>query len=178
MKNRLLVFAVIAFCLSGAIPAMVSGQKKVIAPQVRRAPRKPTVYVSLGRMPISHDLTELNQSNESLRLELHNNTRWDILCYLAGAPTAPPDVPMIYRVEDSEGCSQLPQPIGDVIFTQKIQPGGFVSFMVPRKYLSKGHGIFVEFNYSWEIRDGIAPYGVEPNHRAYLHSSQLPDNLR
>jgi len=100
------------------------------------------------------------------------------MCYLVPQTPDSSDLPVIYKVQRESGNEALSQAIGDVILPRTIRPGGFVTFVVQRQHLVKGYSVFVEINYSWEIRDQIAPYGVEPNHRVYFSHGQLPADQR
>jgi hypothetical protein len=84
----------------------------------------------------------------------------------------------MYKVETADGSKPLYRAIGDVIFPKTVGSGKSASFLVSSADLAKGFRIYVEFNYQWEERDQIAPYGVEPSHRVYFYYNDLPANLR
>jgi hypothetical protein len=138
--------------------------------------RKPTVYLKfIGGA--KQDAGSVDNAAE-LRLELHNNTRWVIYCYLIPQKTSPGDYPLLYKVETSEGSRGTNRATGDVFVQKSLASGSSVSFPVLPADLVKGQSIYVEFNYEWEARDHMSPYGVEPNHRVYFSQSDLPAGLR
>lgn len=129
---------------------------------------KPTVYISL------RDTMTAANDNDGVRLELHNNTRWKIICYLTPVQARSGNLPIIYKVEDDKRNPVYSNHSGDVVFQQTVLPGKSIPFVVSKEHLKQGYSIFVEFNYAWEIRNGISPYGTEPNHRVFYGWYDLP----
>lgn len=152
--------------------ATVVGQAKSSdrAAKIRLDGMKPTVYLTLKEVVGAPAFPQL------VRLELHNNTRWEILCYTI--PERSSDgLLIIYKLEDREGKSSLVRDIGDVIIPRKVKPGESVTFLVPLESFTTHKALYVEFNYIWEYRDHMAPYPHEPNHRVYFFSANLPSSM-
>jgi hypothetical protein len=55
-----------------------------------------------------------------------------------------------------------------------IEPGEFVKFAVPRKFLGRNMKVYTEFNYLWEFEKGELRDN-EPRHRVYFYYSDMPN---
>jgi hypothetical protein len=167
---------VIAVAVVGILPIMGQTRRTMKGQEARLNLNKPTVYLKFSSASKQDAATPDNTS--PLRLELHNNTRWVIYCYLIPQKTSPGDYPLLYKVENLEGNRAINRAVGDVFVQKAVASGNSVSFRVLPEDLIKGQSIYVEFNYEWEARDHMSPYGVEPNHRVYFSQSDLPSGLR
>lgn len=168
-----LATALIVFCIVSAITAQRRKQQSSIG---RLVANKPTVYITFKGVVSEAKGTGPNE--QRFRLELHNNTKWTLSCYLVPQPISPGDSAVMYQATAVDGARVIHRSTSDVLIPKPIESGKSVSFSVPSEHLAKGYQIFVEFNYEWEIRDDISPYGLEPSHRVYFSNSGLPDNLR
>lgn len=135
---------------------------------------KPTVYISFKEFVNGREANAEQNSGEGVRFAFHNNTRWVI--YYRAIPKAalPGDVPLIYKIEQQSGCPDDRYWIGDMIVTDKLNPGKSISFVVPRDHLPEGGKIYVEFNYQWELISGRPIHPQELIHRVYFASMDLP----
>ena|SRR5436190_550426 len=129
---------------------------------------KPTIYISLRNAKIGVN------DDASIILEIHNNTRWNLICYLTPVQAQSGNLPIIYKVEDDKRNQVYSNQSGDVVFQQTVAPGKSIPFVVLKEHLERGNSIYVEFNYAWEVRNGISPYGSEPNHRVVYGWYDLP----
>jgi hypothetical protein len=157
-----------------SVSVVVAGQKPVdrAKRQVARVDSgKPTVYLALSTA--KGGAQSRDSANQLLRFELHNNTKWTIYCYLIPAKRSHGDFPVAYKVEEVETGRSLNRLAGDVFGQKAVSPGSFVTFRALPEHLAQGRSIYVEFNYDWEVRDNISPYGVEPNHRVYFSHADL-----
>jgi hypothetical protein len=168
-----LIMAVFLVSASGIVGQIRRAQHSSM---VRLNANKPTVYVTYKDVVSGLDGRGFNE--QLFRLELHNNTRWVIWCYLVPGPTSAGDSPIMYQVDAADGSRANPSAGNDVLIPKTLESGKSASFLVSAAHLAKGFRIFVEFNYEWEKRDQIAPYGVEPSHRVYFYHNDLPANLR
>ena len=109
---------------------------------------------------------------DSVKLLLHNNTRWPIFYTRHYDPSFPGFDSMAYLIELENGCIDERKYV-DVENTGKLLPGKVTTLMVPRKDFQKGSEIYVEFNYSWEMGQ-VGSIRNETVHRAYFRSSELP----
>lgn len=119
-----------------------------------------------------------DKGEQLIRLSLHNNTQWTLLYYTVLEPIDQGDWPVLYRVEDEKQCLVFNSRTVGSTPVFRLQSGKSIHFRIPRKHLSEGNSLYVEFQYDWEIRNGIDPYAREPKHRAYFSSFWLPESLK
>ncbi|MGQ0760831.1 MAG: hypothetical protein ACT4OT_02255 [Acidobacteriota bacterium] len=154
--HRTLAIVTLVFALIGFSTAQ---QRKQFS--ARLNPSKATVYVSFDSARADAN------GDPRFRLKLHNNTRWKIICYLTPGRSRLGELPVIYKVQDDKRNEIYSNHSGDVVFQHAVLPGKSVAFLVSKEHLKRGTTVYVEYNYPWEIRGGISPYGVEPNHRVF-----------
>ena len=133
-------------------------------------PKRPSVYLTFRDFVAK--TPDPAYPSQGARLALHNNTRWPI--YYTGHydPTVAAEQ-IIYIIELANG-QRDPRTYVDVVRSGiKIMPGKSLIFTVPRGDFPKDSQIYVEFNFSWEVRDGDTVRD-ETVHRAYFLSSDLP----
>lgn len=170
---RSLVAGMIAFCLANAINGQTRNRQSSMT---RLIANKPTVYVTFRG--VVSEVKGTAPDEQRFRLELHNNTKWTLSCYLVPQPISPGDSAVMYQAEAVDGGRVIHRSTSDVLIPKPVESGMSVSFSVPSAHLGKGYQIFVEFIYEWEKRDDISPYGLEQSHRVYFSNSDLLDNLR
>jgi hypothetical protein len=107
-----------------------------------------------------------------VRLFLHNNTRWTIESISVYEPFIEGGQ-VRYTIELEDGCREK-RLYSDVVLGMRLLPGKAISFVVPQEDFPKGSQIYVTFNYSWELSEGI-PHGNEAVHRAYFRANDLPE---
>jgi len=169
------ILFVIAICLANTMLSAQS-RKKPRSWTARLDSTKPTLYITFKN--IANNEVTTGSNGQMVRLELHNNTRWTVLCYLTPGAANTGDAHITYKVENVEAGKTMYRDTGDVVFPRSIKSGESVTFLVSSTHLAKGNRIFVEFNYEWEKRDRMSPYAVEPSHRVYFYHNDLPDSLR
>jgi len=170
MKSRRASIILLTLSLIGI--NIAAAQQPKHKSQGRLNASKPTVYLSFQQR-----IFPTTEGKEELQLSLHNNTRWNIIYYLAPEIARPGTVPVVYKVEDDKRSQVFINLTGDVVFQEKLAPGKSISFVVAREHLNHGYQVYVEFNYEWEIRDHISPYSSEPNHRVYFGWYDMPKSL-
>jgi hypothetical protein len=141
------------------------------------------------------------ESSKGIWLRLHNNTRWAISLptnslYVGGKQTTPLrlcdgngalglrdeiEVDARYEVDVLPGREGVNKPrIAnriDVFSNSWLGPNSSVVFVVPRGYLKDPLAIYLPFHYEWEIvKGGVG--SMEPEHRAYFYSWNLPEDVR
>jgi hypothetical protein len=139
---------------------------------------KPTIYISFKEFVRERGANAEQHSVEGVRFAFHNNTRWIIYYHAIPKASLPGDVPLIYKIEQQSGCPDNRHLIGDMVVTDKLNPGKSISFVVPRGHLLDGGKIYVEFNYSWELISGRPVHPQELRHRVYFASMDLPSTKR
>ena len=137
---------------------------------------KLTVYLTFKEIVKPSETNSLDR--DFFRLELHNNTKWPISCYLASGPKTSQDSPVVHQIESSDGSRVIQQTRDDVFFPKMVRPGKSITFLVSHEYFIAKTRISVEFNYDWERRGQISPLGIEPSHRVYFSYSELPALVR
>lgn len=168
MKNqtspRLLVLGIIPCMLLLSFDMTISQGQKINR-------KRPSVYLTFrGFVPKTAEGMPASQGG---RLVLHNNTQWPVYYGKWLEPTLPGDVPMIYNIEQANGCIEERRHT-EVVETSKLMPGKTVSFVVPREDFPKGSNIFVRFWFSWEVSPEKG-YGEEVEHRTYFYLRYLPN---
>jgi hypothetical protein len=130
--------------------------------------KRPGVYVTFKEFIAK---TQGNHPSQGARLLLHNNTRWPIHYETHYDPNAGgQQIAYVIELTDGERDERM---FSDVIFGGKLMPGKTLPLVVPRGNFRKGSKIYVEFNFSWELRGGETDRD-ETIHRAYFLSSNLP----
>ena len=130
--------------------------------------KRPSVYITFKDFV---EKAKGNYPSQGARLLLHNNTRWPIH-FETHYDSAAGRGQIRYLIELADGQRDERANI-DVTLGGKLMPGKTLTIVVPRDNLPKGSQILVEFNFSWELRDGDTVRN-ETIHRAYFLSSNLP----
>jgi hypothetical protein len=130
--------------------------------------RMPGVYLTFKEFVNPNQVIR----EDSVRLVLHNNTRWPIFYTKHYNPDFPDGDSIAYEIELENGCIDERKYV-DVVTTGKLLPGKVTSLMVPREDFQRKSRIYVSFSYSWEV----GQYGTlrgEPVHRVYFRANELP----
>jgi hypothetical protein len=148
---------------------------------------KPTVYLSIER-----------KDREKAWLRMYNNTKWSlavrtftfyfnrrqsiILSNGRSVFALPGDEEidsLHYYVEREPMVSnelKVPRHLhSDSYSISWIPSKGSILFSVPTDQLVPGLMIYVPFQYEWELNPQLI-FNNEPQHRVYLHASDLPEN--
>jgi hypothetical protein len=130
--------------------------------------KRPSVYITFKEFI---EQTKGNYPSQGARLLLHNNTRWPIH-FETHYDSAAGRRQIGYVIELADGQRDERANI-DVTLGGKLMPGRTLTIVVPRGNFPQSSQIFIEFNFSWELRDGDTVRN-ETTHRAYFLSSDLP----
>ena len=130
--------------------------------------KRPTVYITFKDFI---DKTKDANPSQAARLLLHNNSRWPIH-YETHYDPAVARGQIIYVMESTDGSRDYGT-YGDTVMGGTVMPGKTLEFVVPRGHFLKDGGIYVEFNFAWELRRGDTVQN-ETIHRVRFLSNDLP----
>ena len=176
IKISVILCLLIFLWQSGKPPLRGQTKDRLQESTARLNKNKLTVYLTFKEIVKPSETNGLDR--DFFRIELHNNTKWTISCYLASGPKTPQDSPVVHQIESSDGSGVIQQSRDDVLFPKMVRSGKSVTFLISTKDFIAKTMISVEFNYDWERRGKIAPLGIEPSHRVYFFYSQLPTGVR
>jgi len=174
----------ISFILCGLISLWPSGHP-AFRGQTKGQQEEATARLNKNKLTVYLTFKEIVKPSETngldrvfFRIELHNNTKWAISCYLASGPKTSQDSSVVHQIESSDDGRVIHQTWDDVFFPKMVRPGKSITFLVSHEQFIAKTRISVEFNYYWERRGQIAPLGIEPSHRVYFSYGELPALVR
>lgn len=175
-KISIILCVLISLWPSGqpALRGQTKGQQQETTARLNK--NKLTVYLTFKEIVKPSETNGLDR--DFFRIELHNNTKWAISCYLASGPKTSQDSPVVHQIESSDDGRVIHQTRDDVFFPKMVRPGKSIAFLVSHEQFIAKTRISVEFNYDWERRGQIAPLGIEPSHRVYFSYGELPALVR
>ena len=166
MRNLILVLA-LTNCLGISF-----AQTRSVNRNPRISKSQPSVFITFERQGKIAALSGTGEMQETVWLRLRNNTRWPIILDMNGVPKDYGDAGLFYGVL-SEG-KLIFENRCHVCSFNRLGPGRYLVFSVPRKDLAKGYSIRIKFSYGWEDQSDVGG-GREVEHFVHFHSSNLPN---
>src|SRR5437660_11436805 len=108
-----LIFIVILLCVASVLSVSAQSKKGPRSLMARVDSNKPTVYMTFNG--VAQKQIGQRSDEQTLRLELHNNTRWTIFCYLTPGAASTGDAHITYKVENVQAGRTIYRDTGDVV---------------------------------------------------------------
>lgn len=158
---------VLIFCVVFLTTPIVFAQKR--APDVRLSKAHPSVYITFDRQGKIASMNS-GEIEDTVWLRLRNNTRWPIIVNMHGVLSkAYGDAALFWDVM-CEGREPIISRCHVCSFN-RLAPGHYILFTVPRQDLSKGCAIRVKYTYAWEDSSD------DVEHFVYFYGSSLPSTV-
>src|SRR5262245_55048925 len=126
-KYKIIVLAMINTIF---LPLSIYSQDGPYRDDIRKDRTKPTVYLEFKEYVYKQAPDHKPPIVEGARVRLHNNTAWPLYYHITYRKSLPGDIPVVYIVEQRNGCYKSSSVITDTGMVKNIKPGEVISFVV------------------------------------------------